>query len=74
MDELSPHDIYIRLTDPSGKHPTVINEHRIWNSQRFLASLKEQYQGGQIKPGDLRVVEVVNREDYLATKRRGPKQ
>lgn len=58
-------DIYIRLTDPTGKHKPVVNQHRVWDRDRFVANQQRQY-GEAAKPGDERLVTVVSRDDYTA--------
>ena len=37
-------DIYIKLTDPTGKHKPVVNAHRVWDGARFIDSQHKQYE------------------------------
>lgn len=58
------HDLYIRLSDPSGKHGDVINHHRVWDSKRFVDSQAATYQGPKVKNEDQRIVTVATKQDY----------
>lgn len=62
-------DFYLRLRDPSGKRKDVINHHLVWDSDRFIEAQKQQYQGANTKPEDVRVVFISTREDYFAYRR-----
>jgi len=62
-------DLYIRLTDPSGKHKDVINHHRVWDSERFLASQFKTYDGPNTPDKDRRIVTVSNEIDYRSFKK-----
>lgn len=48
-------DIYIKLTDPTGKHKPVVNAHRVWDGARFIDSQHKQYER-DAKPEDRRTV------------------
>jgi hypothetical protein len=56
------HDLYLRHTDKEGN--TVIVEHRVWDSELFIAA----QQAAAAKEGGKSAVEVVTRDDYLATR------
>lgn len=53
-------DIYIRLTDPNGNHKPVVNHHRVWDAERFIAAQKKQYEQAK-KQEDRRIVAVVSK-------------
>ena len=61
-------DLYVRLTDMSGTHKPVINYHRVWDAQRFLAAQTKQHSEAK-NPADRRVVSVVTADDYKAFRR-----
>ncbi len=61
-------DIYIQLTDPTGKHKPVINSHRVWNAERFLNHMYAQYDGPETKPEDRRKIGLSTREAYMASR------
>ena len=48
-------DIYIKLTDPTGKHKPIINAHRVWDGARFIDSQHNQYDRNA-KPEERRVL------------------
>ncbi|MGP5352494.1 hypothetical protein [Pseudomonas helleri] len=57
-------DMYIRLTDPTGKHATVINHHRVWDRERFYTSQSKLHED-QAKPiEDRRLVSVATEAQY----------
>lgn len=64
-DSMSPRDIYIELSDPAGKKKPVVNQHRVWDAKRFLASQRKQYSGEDVKPEDRLNVAVVSHDEYL---------
>lgn len=37
-------DLYIKLTDPSGKHQPIISHHRVWDGKLFMAERRKQYE------------------------------
>ena len=57
---MQPRDIYIKLTDPSGNHNPVVNHHRVWGAERFVAAQKRQYEQAKDEAGR-RLVTVVSR-------------
>lgn len=64
-ETLSPRDIYIELSDPAGKKTPVVNQHRVWDARRFIASQRTAYDGPDTQPDERRNVAVVERNDYL---------
>lgn len=56
-------DIYVKLTDPTGKHKPVVNHHRVWDADRFIASQHKQYDT-DAKPGEKRIVSQASKSDY----------
>ena len=63
-------DIYVKLVDPAGAHRPVVNHHRVWDAELFIASQVEQYQGPKVKDGDRRVVSVATEDEYRRANRR----
>ena len=58
-------EIYIKLTDPTGKHKPVVNAHRVWDGARFIESQHKQYER-DAKPEDRRTVTEATRAEYQA--------
>jgi hypothetical protein len=56
--EMKAQDMYIRLTDPTGKHGTVINHHRVWDRERFYEAQVKQHEDPKKKIEDRRLVSV----------------
>ena len=54
-----------RLADPSGKHKTVINHHRVWDADRFFTAQHEQHNGPKVKEGDRRIVGIATKAEYV---------
>nr|EKX3872636.1 hypothetical protein [Pseudomonas aeruginosa] len=48
-------DLYVRLTDPTGKRREVINHHRVWDRGQFLEAQRKQHNKPD-KPDEHRVV------------------
>lgn len=57
---MQPRDIYIQLTDPNGIHKQVVNHHRVWDAERFVAAQKKQYEQAKNEE-DRRLVSVVSK-------------
>lgn len=64
MSELIGKDIYVRLSDPSGKNKEVVTQHRVWDAGRFLAAMQDQHNGPRVKPEDRRTVGMATKADY----------
>jgi hypothetical protein len=60
-------DIYIKLTDPTGKRRPVINHHRVWDGARFIAGQHQQHDR-DAKPGERRTVTEATRAEYQAAR------
>ena len=65
MTTMESRDIYIKLTDPTGKHKPVVNAHRVWDGARFIDSQHKQYER-DAKPEDRRTVTEATRAEYQA--------
>ena len=63
---MHPQDVYIRL-EKGGK--TTINQHRVWDLDRFFASQVEQHSGKHVKPEDRHTVSLATREDYQGARK-----
>lgn len=56
-------DLYVRLTDPAGRHAPIVAHHRVYDRERFITHLKNTYEV-KAQPGDLRAVEIVDEAAY----------
>ncbi len=56
-------DLYVRLTDPSGRSKPIVSHPRVYDRGRFITNLKNTYEV-KAKPGDLRAVEIVDEAAY----------
>lgn len=65
MSTLIARDLFLRLTDPQGRHKDVITHHRVWDGAAFVAAQVEQHDGPNTKPEDRRLVTVATRADYI---------
>lgn len=63
-NEMTSKDLYIRISDPSGKNKDVINHHRVWNAERFIAAQQDQHTGPTVKAADRRIVSLATKEEY----------
>ena len=69
--QLTGHDLYLQYTDPDGR--THIQEHRVWDSEVFIAARMAEVQraNNERKPGTgAAKVELSNREAYLRSRRK----
>lgn len=64
MNTMTHKDVYIRLADPTDNRKDVINHHRVWDTERFLAAQQEQHNGPKVKAGDRRIVSLATKENY----------
>ena len=69
METIVARDLFVKLTDPTGKHKPVINQHRVWDAERFIAAQVAQHDGEKTKPEDVRLVTVSSAEEYAAARR-----
>lgn len=53
--------IYIKL-EKDGK--TVINQHRVWDRDKFIESQIEQYSGIKVRPEDKHKVSIASKTEY----------
>jgi hypothetical protein len=61
--QLVSRDMFIRLTHPITKK-SIVNQHRVWNGERFLAAQIKQYDGPETREDERRLVSVVTAQDY----------
>lgn len=65
--EMVGRDVFVKLTDPTGKNSPVINCHRVHDIEAFLASQKRLHE--QAKDDGLRrTVTLTTENDYRAFK------
>lgn len=69
METIVARDLFVKLTDPTGKQKPVINQHRVWDAKRFIAAQVAQHDGEKTKPEDVRLVTVSSAEEYAAARR-----
>lgn len=66
--EYEARDIYIKLTDPSGKRKPVINHHRVMgNGAKFIEGQHRQYDR-EAKPEYRRIVSEATKAEYQAAR------
>lgn len=58
-------DMYIRLVDPAGKHPTQINARRVWDRERFYQAQVNFHANPNRQAEDRRFVSVATEIEYL---------
>lgn len=71
MSHMTHRDLYVRLSDPSGKRKEVINNHVVWDADRFIAAQIEQHTGAKVKEQDRRIVSIATKEEYRVYKKGG---
>ena len=69
METIVARDLFVKLTDPTGKQKPVINQHRVWDAERFIAAQVAQHDGEKTKPQDVRLVTVSSAEEYAAARK-----
>ena len=69
METIVARDLFVKLTDLTGKQKPVINQHRVWDAERFIAAQVAQHDGEKTKPEDVRLVTVSSAEEYAAARR-----
>jgi hypothetical protein len=63
--DMEGRDLYLRYQPVVGK--SRVQQHRVWDGERFFASQTEQYgPGPNKKPEEIQVVTAATRADYLA--------
>lgn len=60
-------DLYLRLTDPTGKHDPVINCHRVWDREKFHAAQVKFYEHPK-NEDDKRLVSIATEAEYRAAR------
>lgn len=63
MSEMQAQDTYIKLTDPNGKKPAVVNYHRTWDRERFIEAQRNLHLK-QKDDADVRLVQLSNEDEY----------
>lgn len=58
-------DVFVRRSDPTGKHAPVITQHRAWDVGLFVASQVKQYDT-DAKPDERRIVSIATAAEYRA--------
>ena len=61
--QLVSRDMFIRLTHPITKK-SIVNQHRVWDAERFLGAQIKQYDGPDIREDERRLVSVATVQDY----------
>lgn len=56
-------DLFIKLTDPTGKCKPIINHHRVWDGARFIEAQHQQYDR-DANPGERRNVSESTQDEY----------
>ncbi|MBB1617137.1 hypothetical protein A9978_32275 [Pseudomonas sp. UMC65] len=69
---MNAQDFYVRLIDPTGKHRTVINHHRVWDRDRFYQAQVKLYEDPKKKIEDRRLVQTATENDYNEARRAKP--
>jgi len=69
METIVARDLFVKLTDPTGKQKPVINQHRVWDAERFIAAQVAQHDGEKTKPEDVRLVTVSSAAEYAAARK-----
>lgn len=65
MTPIIARDIFVKRTDPTGKHKPVVTQHRVWDADLFMAAQVAQHDGDTTKPEDRRLVTIASKDDYL---------
>lgn len=68
METIIARDLFVKLTDPTGAHKPVINQHRVWDAERFMAAQVAQHDGEKTKPENVRLVTMSCAEEYAAAR------
>ncbi|WP_341959245.1 hypothetical protein [Pseudomonas sp. RC10] len=57
-------DMYIRLTDPTGRRATTISHHRVWDRDKFYSAQVKLHENPTKPIEDRRLVSVATEADY----------
>ena len=60
---MNSQDMYIRLTHPITKN-SIVNYHRVWDKEKFLASQMNFYDGPETKEDERRLVSIATEQEY----------
>lgn len=60
---MNAQDLYVELSDPSGKHGKIVSHHRVHDEAKFMASLRKQYEQCE-KEEDRRTVNKTSQAEY----------
>jgi len=63
-EPINARDLFIKLTDPTGKHPTTTSQHRVWDGAAFISSQRHLHDGPDIDPEDRRLVSLATADEY----------
>ena len=61
-------DLYLRLTDTTGKHEPIINCHRVYDREKFHAAQVKFYETPK-NEADKRLVSIATEAEYLASRK-----
>ncbi len=64
QSEIVIRDCFVKLVDPTGRHEPVVSHHRVYDAERFIASVKHQHEV-KARGDDRRVVSIVDEADYV---------
>ena len=56
-------DLYLKLTDPTGKSSPIVTHHRVWDRDLFLASQRQTHEV-KAEDGDKRKVQITTQAEY----------
>ena len=62
-------DIYVKLVDPTGEKEPVVNYHRVWDKDRFLAAQKQHFEV-RAEGADRREVSLTSEAEYKRVNRK----
>lgn len=68
MDHMETRDVYIKLTDPTGRHKTIINHHRVWGDGADFIESQIRQHTRQANPDEVRVVSEATKAEYQAAR------
>lgn len=56
-------DLFLKLTDPTGKRAPVITHHRVWDGQKFMQTQRQMHEV-KAEPNDHREVSQATEAEY----------
>ena len=60
---IQPQDLYLQITDPSGRRGKIVAHHRVWDRERFITAQISLHAKPE-KEEDRRVVTVTTQAEY----------